>query len=409
MSRTKSLRLAARRLFPAFLATLFTFTIAAQLLPLAITDASQVTTRSITMSTSATSAQATYTLTFTPATTEANASVAIDFCSDTPLPGATCAFVAGSTVPAISATPTSTNAGSVVVVGAHTLALDTITGGLTSGTAKTFVINATPGASLLNPSTAGSFYARIVTYSTATGASSGSTTGYVPASTTGGTTSLGTLAVDTGGVALSTAANISITAKVYETLAFCVFQTACGTAPNLTLGDPTTGALSTSNAYMNNTAQYTLATNAGSGVSTTMTGTTLCRSTGANCLTGASQYTISAIGNTAAAKSVGTEQFGMCVDTVGATGGLAAAAPYNDTVNNCNSGLGTGTYAGTSQFGFNDSASGGTNSAAGDQVMSSTGAVASYTGTFAFLGDIAATTEAGIYTTSLNLAATGTF
>ena len=408
MSRTKSLRLAARRLFPAFLATLFAFTLAAQLLPLAVTDASQVTTRSITMSTSATSAQATYTLTFTPATTEANASVAIDFCSDTPLPGSTCAFVAGSTVPAISATPTSTNAGSVVVVGAHTLALDTVTGGLTAGTAKTFVINATPGASLLNPSTAGSFYARIVTYSTAVGASSGSTTGYVPAATTGGTTSLGTLAVDTGGVALSTAANISITAKVYETLAFCVFQTACGTAPNLTLGDPTTQALSTTTAYDNNSAEYTLATNAGGGVSVSMTGTTLCRSTGANCLTGASQYTISAL-TTAHALTTGSEQFGMCADTTGATGGLAAQSPYADTANNCHS-LGTGIYAGSSLFGFNDAASAnGTNNAAGSLLLQSTGAVTSYTGTFAFLGDIAATTEAGIYTTSLNLSATGTF
>jgi len=231
----------------------------------------------------------------------------------------------------------------------------------------------------------------------------------VPAATTGAVTSLGTLAVDTGGVALSTAAEISITAKVYETLAFCVFQTACGTAPNLTLGDPTTQALSVSGAYDNNSSEYTLATNAGSGVNVSMTGTTLCRSSGANCLTGASQYTISAIGNTEHILTTGSEQFGMCVDTVGATGGLAAAVPYSDTANNCNSGLGTGTYAGSSLFGFNDSAVGGTNSAAGDQLMSSTGAVASYTGTFAFLGDIAASTEAGIYTTSLDLAATGTF
>jgi hypothetical protein len=230
----------------------------------------------------------------------------------------------------------------------------------------------------------------------------------VPAATTGATTSLGTLAVDTGGVALSTAANIAITSKVFETLSFCVFQTACGTAPALTLGDPTTGALSTSNAYDNSAAQYTLATNAGTGVGVSMTGTTLCRSTGANCLTGASQYTISAL-TTAHALTTGSEQFGMCADTTGATGGLAAQSPYADTANNCHS-LGTGIYAGSSLFGFNDAASAnGTNNAAGSLLLQSTGAVTSYTGTFAFLGDIAATTEAGIYTTSLNLVATGTF
>jgi hypothetical protein len=211
---------------------------------------------------------------------------------------------------------------------------------------------------------------------------------------------------------LSTAANISITSKVFETLAFCVFQTSCGTAPALTLGDSVTGALSVSNAYVNNNAQYTLATNAGGGVSVTLTGTTLCRSsTPSNCNTGSpGVFTITGIGNTATAKSIGSEQFGMCIDTTGATGGLAALAPYTDPINSCHTGLSTGTYAGTSQFGFNDSTgAGGTNNVSGDQVMSSTGALATYTGTFAFLGDIAATTEAGLYTTSLNLVTTGTF
>jgi hypothetical protein len=175
------------------------------------------------------------------------------------------------------------------------------------------------------------------------------------------------------------------------------------------LGDPTTGALSTANAYVNNNAQYTLGTNAGGGVGVTMTGTTLCRP-GGTCTTGANAFTISAIGNTAAAKSIGSEQFGMCADTTGATGGLAASVPYSDTINACHTGLTTGTYSGSSQFGFNDASSaGGTNNAAGSTLLTSTGAVSSYTGTFAFLGDIAATTEAGLYTTSLNLVATGTF
>jgi hypothetical protein len=179
----------------------------------------------------------------------------------------------------------------------------------------------------------------------------------------------------------------------------------------LTLGDATTGALSISNAYLNNNAQYTIATNAASGVTVVLRGTTLCRSsTSSDCNTGSSsQYTITGIGGTSATSSVGSEQFGLCVDTSGASGGLAAQAPYDDTINNC-SGLSTGTYSGTSKFGFNDTtSSGGSNNASGTTLMQSTGAISSYTGAFAFLGNISATTEAGIYTTSLNTVATGTF
>jgi hypothetical protein len=410
MGRIKSLRLAARRLFPGFFAVLFVATFFAQILALATTDAGQVTTRSITMSTSATSAQAEYTLTFTPATTEAAGSLVVDFCSNDPLISDTCSFAA-TTVPTVSSGITS-SVGTAGVLGSgspiHTISVDTISGGFTAGTPITINFDATPSAHLTNPTTAGSFYARVVTYGTATGATSGGSTGYVPANTSGNTPSAGSGEIDYGGIALSTAANITITANVYETLSFCVFQTACGTAPVLTLGNATTGALSTSSAYVNSNAQYSIATNAGSGASVTMTGTTLCRP-GGTCATGANAYTIAAIGNTATAKAVGTAQFGMCVDTNGAVGTLTAVAPYLDTVNACNSGLTTGVYTGNSVFGFNDSASNGTNSAGGDQIMASTGDIPSYTGTFSFLGDIAATTTSGIYTTSLNLVATGTF
>jgi hypothetical protein len=98
----------------------------------------------------------------------------------------------------------------------------------------------------------------------------------------------------------------------------------------------------------------------------------------------------------------------MCADVNGSSA-LIVDSTYLDTANSCN-GLTTGVYTGTSLFGFNDSAgTGGTNNAAGSQVLYSTGAVPIYTGSITFLGNIGATTEAGIYTTSLNLVATGTF
>ncbi len=391
MGSIKTLQKSAQQLFLRLFVVAFVLTLAAQLLPnLASATGGQVSSRKIVLSSSVPGATSvTYTATFTPATTITHPDVIIDFCSNDPLIGDSCTATAGTDTP--NMTSAAATGYTVTTIGSNRgIKLTTTTITYTAATPVTITVTG-----VTNPSNTATFYGRILTYSTG---GAGSNTSASPGSYT-----------DYGGVALSTVANISITSKVFETLAFCVFQTACGTAPALTLGDPTTGALSVSNAYINNNAQYTLATNAGSGVSITMAGTTLCRP-GGSCATGASAYTISAIGNTAATKSVGSEQFGMCADTTGSSGGLAASVPYSDTVNNCHSGLTTGTYTGSSNFGFNDSASaGGTNNAAGSTLLTSTGAVPSYTGTFAFLGDIAATTEAGVYTTSLNLVATGTF
>lgn len=345
------------------------------------------------MSSSAASASSvTYTVTFTPATTITHPDVILDFCSNDPLIGDSCTATAGTDVPNFSSAAAS--GWTVSTIGSNRgIKLTTSSVSFTSGTPVTITVTG-----VTNPSATASFYGRILTYLTG---AAGTNTSVSP----------GTYQ-DYGGVALSTAANISITSKVFETLSYCVFQSSCGTAPTLTLGDPTTGALSTTSAYVNNNAQYTIATNAAGGAAVAMRGTTLCRSsTPSDCNTGStSQYTITGIGGSEVVSSVGNEQFGMCVDTTGASGGLAAQAPYDDSVNACHTGLTTGTYSGTSKFGFNDvTTSGGTNNASGSKILQSTGAIPSYTGTFAFLGNIAATTEAGIYTTSLNTVATGTF
>lgn len=372
-----------------------------QFLPSSVSaDPGQVSSRSITMSTSAAGAAATYTLKFTPVTTAQE--LIVDFCANDPLVSDSCTFSA-ATVPTVSS-PSSGGVGTASAVGSGTPVHTIKVVGLTATGGSPITISL---SGITNPTTTTSFYARILTYPTS-GAQN-----YAPANTTGSTPTTGAY-TDYGGIALSTANNISITSKVFETLSYCVFQTACGTAPDLTLGDSATGALSISNAYVNSNAQYTIATNAGNGAAVWMTGTTLCRTPGtpANCNTGtASVYTITSTGNVAKAISTGSEQFGMCIDTTGGNGGLAPITPYKDTTaNNCHTGISTGIYTGSSVFGFNDSTSaGGTNNAAGSQIMQSTGAISTYTGTFAFMGDIAATTEAGLYKTSLNTVATGTF
>jgi hypothetical protein len=378
----------AGQLLTGFFALLFVLTLAAQMLPELASAAGQVSTRSITMSSSAPSASSvTYTTTFTPATSITHPDVILDFCSNTPLVGDSCTATAGTDVP--NFTSAAATGYTVTTIGSNRgIKLTTSTVSFTAATPVTITVTG-----VTNPSNTASFYGRILTYATG---GAGSNTSASPGSY-----------VDYGGIALSTASNISITSKVYETLTFCVFTSSCGTAPVLVLGDATTGALNSSTAYINADAQYTLATNASNGVNVVMRGTTLCRP-GGTCTTGANAFTISAVGGTASTLSTGTEQFGMCADK-NSSSALTVASTYNDTANNCH-GLTTGTYSGTSLFGFNDSASsGGTNNAGGSQVLSSSGAVPSVTGSFGFLGDIALTTEAGIYQTSLNMVATGTF
>ncbi|MGH7240639.1 MAG: hypothetical protein ACREHG_11385, partial [Candidatus Saccharimonadales bacterium] len=309
----------------------------------------------------------------------------------------TCTATAGTDTPNLSSAAAS-GWTATAIDSNHDIKLTTTSVSFTGGTAIT-PIDITGVTNPSNSCTLGSFYARILVYN-----NGGSSTYSSP-------TSIGS-DQEYGGIALSTTSNISITSKVYETLSFCVFSGTCGTAPSLLLGDPTTHALSATTAYVNSDAKYTLATNASSGIVVTMTGTTLCRSTGSNCDTGTSTYTISAIGATAGSSITGNEQFGMCADTTGATGTLAASSPYADSTsgNSCHTGIATGSYTGSSDFAFNDgTGSNGTNSGGGSKVLSATGPVSSYTGDFAFLGNISSTTEAGIYTTSLNMVATGTF
>ncbi|HET6863642.1 MAG TPA: hypothetical protein VFH37_00345 [Candidatus Saccharimonadales bacterium] len=379
----------------------------------------QVTSRKITMTNSSPGGSATYHVSFIPTVTTTLGGIVVDFCANDPVVGDTsCTFPTSFT---LGTTVSVTNIAGIGVGGSWVTTSSLQCGAAASNFQVLFLTNATPQAptggatpitfdinTVTNPSTNGSFYARIVTFDTNAHA-----TGQYTCPT--GTTRQASFAnqIDYGGIALSTTQNILITAKVFETLSFCVYQTSCGTQANLTLGDPTTGALSSTTAYVNNNAKYTLATNAQSGVKVNMFGLTLCRASSltlANCPASptSSANTITGIGTSAVVSTTNSEQFGMCVNAIS---GTTAQSPYDDpgTGNSCSTGISTGTYAGTSKFAFDDTAATGTNSSTGSLVLSSSGAVNSGNSQFAFLGNIASTTEAGIYTTSLNLVATGTF
>lgn len=352
-------------------------------------SAAQVTSRSIKMSSSAVSASSqTYSVSFTVATTGTIQGIVVDFCSNSPIVGDSCTATVGTNVPNLTASPAVTvNSGLSGTWTAaqrnsnRTLTLTNASGGsVSSGTAVNFDIT-----TVTNPSATGAFYGRILTYTTTAGA----TTTYAPGSE-------GSF-VDYGGIALSTAAQLTITAKVMETLTFCVYTSgsncAGGTGSSLSLGD-SNGVLISNTTVYTGTANFGVASNAQSGVKVRMKGTTLT----------SGSFTIDPFGagtstSCVADSSTATvEQFGMRISTAG-SGVTAAANPTEAASYNCAS----------ANHNFYTNATTGTGSTYGGVIASTSGATAESQSTMEFAAKAATTTEAGIYTTTLTFIATGTY
>ncbi len=205
-----------RRLSTAAIAVLFTCAVVLPILISRRTYAAQLTERQIDISTSEVSAtDVTYTVSFKPATSITAQGIVIDFC-DSPLVGTACdnttntaGFSTNEAGPlAVTATGLTLNAATdtttVVLTGSATL---------TAGTTYTITLGSVGGADgITNPSFNGSFYGRILTYT-----NSATAAAYAPA-TPGAYT-------DAGGVAMSTANQLTVSARVQEVLVFCVGTT----------------------------------------------------------------------------------------------------------------------------------------------------------------------------------------
>ena len=390
-----------RRLAYASLALL---TVGATLLPALSGSASaaQVQARDITMSSSAVGAtNTTYEVGFNIATTGAVQGVVVDFCSNTPIIGDSCTAPTGFTV----GTPTVTTSGGnntglsgswTAAAGnsGRTLSITNASGGsITAATPIIFTLS-----TATNPTTLGSFYARVFTFAT-----SGAVTTWL--GTTNGSSQAGV--VDSGGIALSTAAQITVTAKVQETLTFCVYtQANCGAGGTaVTLGD-TNGVLSTAGAFVDKTTKFDIATNAG-GASPAATVRFK-----APTLTAGSN-TIATIGATGTASAPGTSQFGLCAYR--ATGTiLTLVAPYNNgaadggaACSGTTQSAGTGTPGGTNSalFAFDTTPAATT---FGDD-LATINAGSSNTGRLAFVGNVSPTQPAGIYTSTFTFVATAIY
>lgn len=385
-------------------------------------SAAQVSTRSIKMSDStpgATGVQ--YELKFTPVSNAQE--LIVDFCGDTPLIGATCAFDATS-VPTVGAGITS-DLGTAAQKGSgspvHTIRVT----GLTMTAATPYTITFTAG--LTNPSTAAglSFYARVVTYTT------GNSTNYSQADTTGGATSLGSGSVDSGGIALSTVRQVSITARVMETLTFCASGTnidgsggasfdACNeaTAPTLEIGSGTPKVLSFGT--IDSASAYTqLSTNATSGAVIRMKATNACANAGLS-TDGGTNCSIPGITTGAADGSApgamatnGPAAFGLFVANGTATTGVSTSTSGN-ILGDANYNDGTNTNVATPAnlyYGMDNRNSGvnGVRSTYGDVIATSTAPVSRENNQLVFAATPSLTTPAGIYTGNEILIATGMF
>ncbi len=331
--------------------------------------------RSISMSDTANAANnAAYQVNFSTVTGgQVIGSVVIKFCGNSPIIGDSCSA------------PTGFNTNYA------TLSLNTVTGNITglsidttNSTSNKIILTRTAAAvangavsltlgngtsnGITNPANDNtSFYARILTYVNTTGNDGGNESAN---------------STDAGGVALSTASQLNVTAKVQETLTFCVYTgadcTTGGTA--IALGDGNGVLASTSTTYTGN-AYYDLASNAFGGVSVKMKGNTL--------KSGAFTITPNGASCTADVATTSVEQFGLRLSSLGAA--QTATAPYDCT---------------TAHHGFDLT---NTNTVYGQEIGKTTGASDVSSTQLEFAAKSAGTTEAGVYTTTLTLIATATY
>ncbi len=369
-----------------------------------IVQAGLPSNRKITMETSAAAAtDVTYTLQFTTDQGGAASNIGglvVDFCDASPIIGdSSCTAPSGFDInKATLALGTQVGVTGWAVDTANSaaskLVLTRTASSIASAVAVTIPLGTVAASDGFTNPTLGNhtFYARLLTFSTGAAAQ-----GYTTA--TPGTY------VDAGGVALSTANQIQITSKVQERLTFCVYTGGSCTAD--TSGAATTSAIALGNnngvldptgPFVDRSAKFDVSTNALSGATIVLKGDTL--KSGA--------FDVAAIGGSAAASSASTEQFGMCLFQSTGSGLTLPTATYNNA--NCNTttqtaGTGATGGVGTAQFGFNTA---NTTSANGDTIATKP-AGSSSTATMAFVGNIAYTTEAGIYQTTLTYIATGQY
>lgn len=375
-------------------------------------SAGQVTSRSVQMSDSAPSggsitsgvgsgANVSYNITFTAPTSATVGGIVVDICDSTPLIGDTsCTLPTGFGWG--NATPAATVTG---ITGTWTASSSA--GGGTAGQPQVLFLSdsapAIPGGAVNivvtgvnNPSTTNhTFYARIVTFNTA----ANMTSNYTVTGTTRAASFAGS--IDNGGVAMSTATPISITARVMESLSLCTSAAAptanCAgvTAPSIILGHGANNVLDAS-AIDTKSVYSQLSTNAASGAIIRMHASSTC---GGLSKDGGATCPIPAFGAVLGTFTAGTADFGVQTQGGTAVAGGSGSATLNAKYANAAS-----SYAMDITTANNN-----VTATYGDSMASTAGAVNSVNVQYVFAATAANTTPAGIYTVNESLIATGTF
>lgn len=265
-----------------------------------------------------------------------------------------------------------------------------------------------------NPTSVGALYARIYTFSTYSTASTFASTAPLTSSTY---TTAASAVIDAGGVALYITNTLTVSAKVQEYLQFCVYSNVTATAAPCTLTGSTvtlgnaSGILSIATTYVDSSTRFDIATNASGYAAVTFTGLPL--SNGSLQIENSSLSGTGTVAATSYTSSVGTDQFGLC--SIAAASGNQATnytssnlsfpnSTYNSAT--CPTALSpSSTYAGAAAFGLNIAQAG---SVYGDLLAIQKPGTGS-TGLISFIGNVAASQLAGIYTTTFNFVASGTY
>ncbi len=365
----------------------------------------------------------TYTVKFDLATAHTNLEgIVIHFCTDSPIIGDACTDA--STNGFSLATPT---------LSANTLggATDIDPSGWTVGGDNTdyiIISDATGLAGIVgdtvafdidgitNPTSLGSFYARITTFTVDTNA-----TAY-----TGVATSPGTY-IDDGGIALSVARELTITARVQEVLEFCVGTETVSTitpatgdnctnvaGTDLSLGVVGSSIATTSTITVPNDGVMMIRTNASNGAvmyykaeqdGSANGGKGALKIQGSDCsltLTDLDDPCFNSVGTTRAAITAGVERFGLALKerittTGGATNAVTCDAEYRgDGTAGC-----TGAVAGNN-YAWDDTG-------VFDTLASSGGPIDDELIALEFAATASPTTPTGIYSVTANFVATSTF
>ncbi len=405
-------------------------------------SAAQLTSRKITIGSSKVSqTDVRYQVSFFAATTGTIKGIVVQFCNSAtgPIIGTACTGPTGFDI----------NTGTLVVANqqingstvsnaytihansdAHTLIITNATGNsATAGQSVTFDLGTATGSSdgVTNPSTTGTYYGRILTYSNNTTASNYTDTS--PGSH-----------IDDGGVALSTANQLTTNARVQEVLQFCVgtttvddstttvandctasFTGSCGTAVDLGVLDSSVTSISpvpTASGTPGNgngcNGAAMVRTNASSGVVVTYfaeqnTSSGRLKVTGAACSGNSNTDQCFNDSATQAAFTAGTENFGVTVGGTNCNG-------TSTTSYSCDMGSGTNKLIASSGYIGNTTTAFGTNNgfawqdnASTAQLASSSGPVDDETIVLKFAGTPALTTPTGSYTVTSTYIATATF